>query len=93
MKSSFSATFGLKKTFTPDANTCVSKSVSEGVIEIWSSPFLHRCTSNIYRFDFHNRRYRSVRCATETNRAVRNSGSDVWQSTAIGTDQDDLAAA
>src|SRR5262249_54738788 len=34
-----------------------------------------------------------VRCTTETNRAVRNSGSDVWQSTAKGTDQDDLAAA
>ena len=47
---------------------------------------------NIHTFDFHNRR-RSARCTTETNRAVHNSGSDVWQSTEMGTDHDDLAAA
>jgi len=47
---------------------------------------------NICRFDLHNRRILLVRCATETT-AIRTSDSDVWQSVATGTDQDDLAVA
>src|SRR5262249_2915142 len=47
---------------------------------------------NICRFDLHNRRILLVPCATETT-AIRTSDSDVWQSVATGTDQDDLAVA
>src|SRR5215470_9187873 len=78
--------------FEKNANTCVSKSFSVGVIEILLSLFHHRRTPNIRRFALHSRRYRSVRCTTGTT-AIRNLDTDVWQSEPTGRDQDDLAVA
>jgi hypothetical protein len=49
-------------------------------------------TSRIHKCALHNYRDLSVRCAIETT-AIRNWDNDDWQSAAMGTDQDDLAAA
>jgi len=57
-----------------------------------TSLFPHKRTSSIHRFALHNRRDVLARCATKTI-AIRNSDNAVWQSAAMGMDQDGLAAA